>query len=48
MIKEGEKISDAIVALRAEDISHAVMYLLSTPYNMNVTEMTVKPVGEQF
>lgn len=48
MMKVGDKISDGYAALRAENISHAVMYLLSTPYTMNVTEMTVKPTGERF
>lgn len=48
MIKAGDKISNGYVALKAENVSHAVMYLLSTPYTMNVTEMTVKPTGERF
>ena len=30
------------------DVSKAVMYLLSTPYNVNVTELTIRPVGEKF
>lgn len=33
--------------LKSEDISHSVMFLLSTPYNVNVTELTIKPVGEK-
>ncbi|KAL7048557.1 hypothetical protein ACKWTF_003392 [Chironomus riparius] len=31
-----------------DDVSKAVMYLLSTPYNVNVTELTIRPVGEKF
>lgn len=34
--------------LEAEDISQSVLYLLSTPYNVNVTQITIKPVGERF
>lgn len=32
--------------LDSVDISQAILYLLSTPYNVNVTELTIKPVGE--
>lgn len=34
-------------ALKSEDISHSVMFLLSTPYNVNITELTIRPVGEK-
>lgn len=34
-------------ALKASDIANVVMFLLSTPNNVNVTEITIKPVGEQ-
>ncbi|KAM8719046.1 hypothetical protein ACLKA7_011709 [Drosophila subpalustris] len=34
--------------LNAGDISRAVMFTLSTPPNMQVHEITVKPVGEMF
>ena len=30
------------------DVSQAIMYLLSTPYNVNITELTIRPVGEKF
>jgi NADP+-dependent farnesol dehydrogenase len=33
--------------LRAEDVSHSVMFLLSTPVNVNITQLTIKPVGEK-
>ena len=33
--------------LNSVDISQAILYLLSTPYNVNVTELTIKPVGEK-
>ncbi|XP_070503817.1 farnesol dehydrogenase-like [Chironomus tepperi] len=31
----------------AEDISQGVLYLLSTPCNVNVTQLTIKPLGER-
>lgn len=35
-------------ALQSSDISHGVMFLLSTPYTVNVTELTIRPTGEKF
>lgn len=37
-----------MVHLQPEDISQAVVYALSTPPHVNVSEITVKPVGETF
>jgi NADP+-dependent farnesol dehydrogenase len=34
--------------MKSQDIADAVLYILSTPYNVNVTELTIKPVGERF
>jgi NADP+-dependent farnesol dehydrogenase len=34
--------------MRSEDIADAALYMLSTPYGVNVTELTLKPVGERF
>lgn len=34
--------------LKSEDISAAVMYVLGTPPNVQVHELTIKPLGEQF
>jgi NADP+-dependent farnesol dehydrogenase len=34
--------------LEAKEIGDAVVYLLSTPFNVNVTELTIRPVGERF
>lgn len=34
--------------LFSEDISHSILYLLSTPYSVNITELTIKSVGERF
>ena len=33
--------------LKSEDISEVVMFLLTTDYNVNISEVTVKPVGEK-
>lgn len=38
---------DNIPHLEAEDIAQGVIYLLETPYNVNVTQLTIKPVGER-
>ncbi|ALC47903.1 CG3301 [Drosophila busckii] len=34
--------------LRAEDIADAVTYCIQTPPNVQIHEMTIKPVGERF
>jgi NADP+-dependent farnesol dehydrogenase len=34
--------------LVSEDISQGVIYVMSTPHNVNVTQVTIKPVGEKF
>lgn len=34
--------------LRPSDISAGVLYLLSTPFTVNVTEITIKPTMERF
>ncbi|XP_055380502.1 farnesol dehydrogenase-like [Condylostylus longicornis] len=34
--------------LEPEDVSNAIMYILSTPPNVQVHELTIKPLGEPF
>lgn len=34
--------------LNAEDVSNAVLYVLGTPEHVQISELTIKPVGEQF
>lgn len=34
--------------LNPEDIAHAILYVLSTPPHVQIHELTIKPVGEQF
>lgn len=40
--KGGENIFQKLPAIKAQDVSDALMYLLSTPYYVNVTELTIK------
>lgn len=42
----GEALSK-MPTLDPADISHAVLFLLSTSYNVNIKELTIKPVGER-
>jgi NADP-dependent 3-hydroxy acid dehydrogenase YdfG len=35
-------------SLKSEDIAHSVMFLLSTGYDVNITELTIQPVGEKY
>ncbi|KAG5668519.1 hypothetical protein PVAND_016458 [Polypedilum vanderplanki] len=46
--KNADNHYDAVPHLVAEDISQSVLYVLSTPENVNVTQITIKPVGEKF
>lgn len=38
----------SLPAIKSHDISKAVLYLLSTPYYVNVTELTIKHVSQRF
>jgi len=33
--------------LQPEDVAQAVKFLLKTPYNVNISQLTIKPVGER-
>ena len=33
--------------LKSSDISQTVLFMLMTPYDVNITEMIVKPIGEK-
>lgn len=46
--KNADTHYDSLPHLDSVDISQSVLYLLSTPYNVNVTQITIKPVGEKF
>jgi len=34
-------------SLKPEDIAQSVLFVLSTDYNVNITELTIRPVGEK-
>lgn len=34
--------------LEPKEVAASVIYLLSTPYNVNVTELAIRPIGEKF
>lgn len=40
-----EAIFDVEPSLEPDDIADTVVYLLSTPYSVNVTELTIRPTG---
>lgn len=37
-----------IPALRAEDVADAVAYVIATPAHVQITQLTIKPLGEPF
>lgn len=43
-----DKIYADLPSLNAEDISQAVMFVLSTPLHVQIAEVTIKPQGERF
>ncbi|KAH8374960.1 hypothetical protein KR200_010031, partial [Drosophila serrata] len=42
------ELSSAMPMLRSEDIADAVSYCIQTPPNVQIHELTIKPVGEPF
>lgn len=43
----GGSYFETIPAIKAQDVVEAVMYLLSTPHYVNVTELTIKHVNQK-
>jgi NADP+-dependent farnesol dehydrogenase len=43
-----DEFIDSMNFLRPDDVADAVVYLLSTPCSVNVTELVIRPVGERF
>lgn len=35
-------------ALKDSDVSQSVLFLLMTPYSVNITEIVIKPTGENY
>jgi NADP+-dependent farnesol dehydrogenase len=42
-----EQFFDSVPHLQPEDVSHSVRFLLETPTSVNITQLTIKPVGER-
>lgn len=45
--KDKELMYEHVKHLRSEDVSQSVMFLLQTPYNVNISQLTIQPVGEK-
>lgn len=45
--KIGLKYFEKMPVIRTQDIADAVLYLLTTPYHLNVTELTLKHVSQK-
>jgi len=46
--KSSANSSNSLPFIKSEDISKAMIYLLSTPHYVNVTELTIKHVSQRF
>lgn len=46
-ILSDQSFYDSRPHLSSDDVAQSVVYLLSTPHNVNVTQLTIKPVGEK-
>ena len=46
-VKTKEEYFDASPHLLTENVSQSILFLLQTPYNVNITELVIKPVGER-
>lgn len=42
-----EQFFDAVPHLNPEDVAQSVRFLLETPTSVNITQLTIKPVGER-
>ena len=40
------EVLDAVPGLESEDVASAVIYVISTPDRVNITELVIKPRGE--
>ncbi|SPP88225.1 blast:Dehydrogenase/reductase SDR family member 11 [Drosophila guanche] len=46
--KNSAELAKTMPMLRAEDVADAVTYCIQTPPNVQIHELTIKPVGERF
>lgn len=37
-----------IAMLKSSDVSQTVLFMLMAPYEVNITELVIRPVGENF
>ena len=47
MASDKEALYKHLKHLQSEDVSQSVMFLLQIPYNVNITQLTIQPVGEK-
>lgn len=47
MVTDIDQIYKHLPHLSAENVSQSVMFLLQTPYNVNISQLTIQPVGEK-
>lgn len=46
--KANDELFTTFPNMQPEDIADTIRYVLETPYNVNISELTIKPVGEKF
>ncbi|XP_017144561.1 farnesol dehydrogenase [Drosophila miranda] len=46
--KNSPELANSMPMLKAEDVADAVTYCIQTPPNVQIHELTIKPVGERF
>jgi len=39
--------ANPVPILKSADVSQTVLFMLMTPYDVNITEMIIKPTGEK-
>ncbi|XP_037039652.1 farnesol dehydrogenase-like [Bradysia coprophila] len=47
MVSDASLIYQHLPHLSSENVSESVMFLLQVPYNVNITQLTIQPVGEK-
>ncbi|CRL02305.1 CLUMA_CG015284, isoform A [Clunio marinus] len=46
-VEDAAAMYQALPHVKSEDVAEAVSFILRTPYNVNITQLTIKPVGEK-
>lgn len=47
MVSDASQVYNYLPHLSSENVSETVMFLLQVPHNVNITQLTVQPVGEK-